>query len=142
MAEAILRRLIDDRGIEAELLSRGIAAPVGRRPHPYAVEVAAARGTPISPSKHAALLTAFEVKIASRILVMESAHAKLITRKYPLAIGKTFRMDHFQPSGDIDDPVKSPKPVFEEIWEAMAGYCDDWVEQLAAEQRYPERADF
>jgi len=39
MAEAILRGQIEERGIKAEILSRGLAAPVGRRPHRHAIEV-------------------------------------------------------------------------------------------------------
>lgn len=140
MAEAILRRQIEERGIKAEILSRGLAAPVGRRPHRNAIEVCAARGMPISSSKHAALLTAFEVRIASRILVMEEAHQKLITKKYPAAEGKTFRMDHYAPTGDIADPVRSPKSVFLEMWDQMNAYCSDWADALAAEQTFPERA--
>lgn len=140
MAEAILRHLLDERRIRTEVLSRGIAAPVGRRPHRHAVRVCAARGTPIAPSKHAALLTAFEVKIAARVLVMEDAHAEFLASKYPQAEGKTFRLDHFHPAGDIADPVSAPIETFEEIWERMYSHCTDWADALAAEQRRLEGA--
>lgn len=132
MAEAILRKLLAEKKIEADVISRGLAAPIGRRPHPFTIAVSAERGTPIAVSKHSALLTSFEVEIATMILVMEEAHRDSIARKYPSAAPKAFRIDHWRPSGDIADPVRSPKSAFDTMWDDLHLHCVLWAEAIEA----------
>lgn len=130
MAEALMRHRLAARGIPAEVLSRGLAAPVGREPHPFARDAAQHFGVPIDPAKRAAQVDQVDLRQASVVLVMDSGHRHLVQQRYPAAGGKTFLLGHWRDQLQIPDPLREPAEVFHAQWPVMAEACDDWIDHL------------
>src|SRR5690625_1048280 len=95
MAEAVMRHYVQQKGIKADVLSCGLDAPVGRRPHRYARQVNASRGIPISDEKTSVLCEPAQLKYATLLLVMENHHLHQVIRRHANAIVKTFYLRRF-----------------------------------------------
>lgn len=130
MAEAVLRYYVEQRGIAAQVSSCGLDAPVGRRPHEYAIQVNADRGIPIDENKRSQACVSAELKQAAVIFVMENHHRHQILHRYPAVGGKTFLLGHWQQGLQIPDPVKSPLPVFEQVYDYIDQGSQSWLEHL------------
>src|SRR5690606_32323302 len=111
MAEALMRHRLAEQGIAARVLSRGLAAPVGREPHPFAVATAQHFGVPIAADKRAAQVNPVDLRVATVVLVMDAGHRRRVQRRYPAAGGKTFLLRHWLDSQDISDPLHEPEEV-------------------------------
>ncbi|WP_413816464.1 low molecular weight protein-tyrosine-phosphatase [Pigmentiphaga sp.] len=131
MAEALLRRGIERRGLRAHIVSRGLAAPVGRPPHEYAVAVAKSRGVPIPAGKCAAAVNQADLRAASIILVMDRGHRNAIQQRFATASGKTFLIGHWQ-GREIEDPINSTPEIFERVWSEIEEGAEAWIEQMLA----------
>lgn len=129
MAEALFNHHLAERGLVAQVISRGLAAPVGRPPHPYAIETANAHGVSIAPDKRAAAVTSADVSQAAAIFVMDSGHRQEVHKRYPGASGKTFLLGHWQ-NEEIADPVNEPLHAFEHVWQQCDIAAKSWVERL------------
>ena len=129
MAEAVLRHYVEQRGIAAQVSSCGLDAPVGRRPHKYAVQVNEARGIPIDESKRSQACVSAELKRASVIFVMENHHRHQILHRHSAVGGKTFLLGHWQ-GLQIPDPVNDPLPVFEQVYDYIDQGSQAWLDHL------------
>jgi len=129
MVEAQFRHYLADEGLSANVFSRGLAAPVGRPPHPHAIEVSNAHGTPIDPEKRAASLTSADMAVAAAVFVMENSHRVEIQKRHPTAIGKTFLVGHWE-SKEIPDPINMDHSAFETAWELGATGVRSWIKRL------------
>jgi len=129
MAEALLLQQITKKGLEAMVFSRGFSAPIGRAPHPYAIEVATRRGVPIDSSKRAGLISRVDINLASVIFVMDSGHKREMQQRFPTATGKTFLLGQWS-GEEIPDPINQPLEVFERTWEFCEAGVRTWVERL------------
>lgn len=130
MAEALMRDRLAARGIQAGVFSRGLAAPVGREPHPFAVATAQHFGLPLDPDKRAEQVDRLDLRQSLVVLVMDKGHRHLVQQRYPAAGGKTFLLGHWQDQLEIPDPLREPEAVFRAQWPVMATACDDWIDHL------------
>jgi len=130
MAEAIFLHQISVLGFRANVFSRGLHAPVGRKPHPFAAEVAQGRGTPIPEAKRSESLTSADIGLASIVFVMEQSHLRDMHARYPAAVGKTFLLGQWQNNAEIPDPVNEPLSVFEQTWQQCSIGVRDWLDRL------------
>ncbi len=130
MAEALMRHRLAARGLEAGVLSRGLAAPAGRAPHPFALRTAEHFGVPIDPGKRAAQVNQVDLRLASVVLVMDKGHRHQVQQRYPAAGGKTFLLGHWRDQLEIPDPLHEPEEVFLAQWPVMAAACEDWIDHL------------
>src|SRR5690625_302066 len=129
MAEAVLRHQVAERGIAAQVDSSGLEAPIGRRPHRYALQVNEERGIPIDDDKRSILSTSASLQHATVILVMESHHRHHILHQYPAVGGKTFLLGHWQ-DVEIDDPIRSPLEDFYTVYDQVEAGCAAWLDHL------------
>ncbi len=129
MAEALMAHHAKNLGVALNIFSRGFAAPVGRPPHPFALEVAERNGVPIDSSKRASLVSSVDINAASLILVMDAGHMKEMRQRFPTATGKTFLLGRWI-NAEIEDPINQPIDAFEKAW----GLCDEgvnsWIKSL------------
>lgn len=130
MVATLLRRLLAQRRIAADVLSRGLAAPIGRPPHPFALRTAKHFGVPIAPDKRSGAVNPMELRAAAVILVMDRSHRREVQRRFPYASGKTFLLGHWQGDTEIADPVNAPYATFVEQWAFMQTACAAWLDHL------------
>lgn len=129
MAEALMVHRLQQHGLGACVLSRGLGAPVGRAPHPFAIQTAQDNGVPIHPSKRAAAITSPDLASATVVFVMDAGHRRLIQQRYPAASGKTFLLGQGT-VGDIVDPIQLPQEAFVTAWHGIVAGTDHWIQQL------------
>ncbi|MFA5663570.1 low molecular weight protein-tyrosine-phosphatase [Castellaniella sp.] len=130
MAEALMRQALAARGVQAEVVSRGLAAPEGRAPHPHARATALAHGLPLSDDKRSAQVNPVELRQAVVVLVMEARQRQRVQQLHPEAGGKCFVLRHWEDGADIPDPLHEPAEVFAQQWPLMQASCALWVERL------------
>lgn len=129
MAEAQMRHYIEHPGLDAKVISRGLAAPVGRSPHPYAAEVAARHGIPLPPEKKAAAVSGADMSMAMAIFVMDSDHRREVQQRFPTAAGKTFLLGQWS-NEEIADPINETRAVFEQVWMQCEKGVKEWIQRL------------
>lgn len=138
MAEALMRHCLAARGIAAEVLSRGLGAPAGRAPHPFALRTADHFGVPIAPDKRAAQVNELDLRRATVVLVMDHGHRHQVLQRYPAAGGKTFLLGHWQDQREILDPLREPEDVFLAQWPVIEAGCEGWIDHLLRAGMLPE----
>ncbi|MEK7945081.1 hypothetical protein WKR98_10000 [Pigmentiphaga sp. YJ18] len=129
MGEALVAHYVDLMGLDANVISRGFAAPVGRSPHPHALSVAQSHGVPIAEEKRAAAVNSADMVMATAIFVMDEGHRREVQRRYPTALGKTFLLGQWQ-GQEIADPINDPLSVFESVWAQCDAGAKEWVKRL------------
>lgn len=129
MAEAVLRHELERRHIRAQVRSCGLDAPIGRKPHPFAVEANTAHGIPIAADKRSAACNSADLRHAQAIFVMENHHRHQIMARYPFASGKTFLLGHWQ-NQQIADPVVSSRDVFDDVYAQIFAGSQAWITHL------------
>lgn len=87
LAEALLRRQLEDAGLEADVASAGIAAPSGATPDPKLQRVATELGVDVSAHRSQRLKPE-HTAIADLILVMTRSHAEKVGAIDPSAAGR------------------------------------------------------
>lgn len=131
MAEAVLSHYVAQRGVWAQVGSCGLDAPIGRSPHPFAVQVNQARGVPIAADKRSVASASAALKQAVILLVMENRHRHQVMQRYAFASGKTFLLGHWQQQAEIPDPLHSPLQAFEDVYDQVDAGCRSWVDHLS-----------
>lgn len=117
MAEPMLRRLLDERGIrEVEVHSAGLAAVEGAPASPQAIEVMKEEGLDLSGHR-AHRLTAREVAAADLILTMTSEHKRTLLQQYPEASGRVFVLREYAEGKELD-PLLVRAHVLEQLEDA------------------------
>lgn len=129
MAEAVLRYQLALRGVQAQVASCGLDAPVGRTPHKFALQVNHDRGIPIAADKRSEACVSAALKHATVLLVMENHHRHTVLRRYPFASGKTFLLGHWQ-GQEIADPLHEPLPAFEQVFDQIDQGCSAWIDHM------------
>lgn len=129
MAEALFARRMDELKLDAVVMSRGLAAPVGRRPHPHAVAVAQAKGIPLNEGKRAAAVTSADMAMATVVFVMDAGHRREVQQRFPTATGKTFLLGQWS-SQEIADPINEPLSAFELAWDQCDSGAKEWLRRL------------
>jgi len=129
MAEAKIRSVLGERRLGAQVISRGLSAPIGRPPHPFAIDVCAQDGVAIHPEKRAAQISSAEVSSAAIVLVMDFGHRQEMQRRYPSILGKTFLLGHWQ-AQEIEDPINQTLEVFESVWIKIKQSAEVWVDKM------------
>ena len=130
MAEALMRHRLAEQGVQAQVLSRGLAAPAGRAPHPFAINTAQHFGVPLPDDKRAAQVNPVDLRAALIVLVMDAGHRRQVQERYPSAGGKTFLLRHWLDGQDIADPLNEPEDVFRAQWPLIDEGCQSWISQL------------
>nr|WP_256369611.1 low molecular weight phosphotyrosine protein phosphatase [Pigmentiphaga sp. D-2] len=129
MAEILLSECVARMSLDATVISRGLAAPVGRPPHRFAVEVANMNGLPLNTDKRAAAVTSFDMAVATAIFVMDSEHRREVQKRFPTASGKTFLLGQWQ-GIEIADPINDPLDAFKLAWKQCSDGAQEWVKRL------------
>lgn len=129
MAETVLRHQLAQRSVKATVASCGLGAPIGRAPHPFALQVNQERGVPIAEDKRALQASSADLKRAAIVLVMDNGHRHEIMRRYAFASGKTFLLGHWQ-GQEIADPLHSPVEDFRLVYDQVDQGCRSWIDQL------------
>jgi len=122
-----MRHYVKQRGIKADVLSCGLDAPVGRRPHRFALQVNKSHGIPISEEKTSVLCEPAQLKYATLLLVMENHHRHQVMRRHAYASGKTFLLGHWE-EAEIPDPLHEPLSAFEAVYEQIDQGCQSWLD--------------
>ncbi|MBB6638057.1 low molecular weight protein arginine phosphatase [Cohnella thailandensis] len=100
MAEAMLRSLTEERGLDVEVRSAGVSTVDGLPVSPNAAETLRKRG--VKKPSGSTSLTGEGTKWADLILTMTAGHKRAVLEKYPEAEVKTFTLKEFALK---DDPV-------------------------------------
>jgi len=129
MAEAFISHFLREKRLCANVSSRGLAAPIGRPPHPYAIEAAESLGIQIQPEKCATPLVSYDVMAATVILVMDSGHRQEMGRRFPTSLGKIFLLGQWE-NQEIIDPIDEPREVFHSVAEQILKGAQSWVQRL------------
>lgn len=129
MAEALLDHRLQQAGLLGEVISRGLAAPVGRAPHPFAIDICEKNGIKIAESKRAAGVIGAEVNAATAIFVMDADHRREVQQRFPTASGKTFLLGQWQ-NAEIPDPINQSREVFEQVWRQIDDGINSWIIRL------------
>src|SRR5271156_6032418 len=108
MAEALLQRQWPQRTV----FSAGVAAMVGCRAEPYAIEVMLERGFDISAHR-ARQATPALLTSAQLILALDQSHYDVICRSHPALRGRVHKLGRWRGNIDVPDPYLEPKSAFE-----------------------------
>jgi protein-tyrosine phosphatase len=125
LAEALLRRRLQDAGLDADVASAGIAAPPDATPDPKLQRVATEHGVDVSTHRSQRLEPA-HIAAADLIVVMTRSHARQVRDIDPAAAGHvvTLRAAAWKARALASRPMP----------------FSDWVESLAADGPESERA--
>jgi protein-tyrosine phosphatase len=126
MAEALLRKAIESRGIAVS--SAGIGALVGHAADETAQALMLERGIDISCHR-ARQLDGQLVREADLILVMEQWQQKEIDTHYPTARGKVHCLGKWS-DFEIPDPYRRPRQAFEAALESIDQGINDWTRKF------------
>jgi len=124
MAQALLEKMAEEKGLDIRVTSAGIFALDGEEASHNAIEVLKAEGIDLS-NHRARLLHRDLVEEADLILTMSKSHKDAILSKYHFLEGKVFTLKEYAygKEEDIADPfggdLESYKRTKEEIKEAL-----------------------
>ncbi|WP_258358848.1 low molecular weight protein arginine phosphatase [Moorella sulfitireducens (nom. illeg.)] len=156
MAAAIASRIKEERGLDVDVTSAGLAAREGEPATPEAVRALAAMGIDLREHR-ARRVTGAMVEDADLILTMTRSHKEFLLHFYPAAGGKTFtlkeyaREDPQKPAeraqevtgageaapviqaadDDIPDPFGRPLEVYQATARELAGLIRQALEKYA-----------
>lgn len=147
MGEALLKKqLASQLGCSIDELeshgvtiaSAGIAAAAGSPPSLQSVEVMSRLGLDISGYRSQPVTDQL-IRSADVILTLTANHKRAIVSRWPDAVSRThtIRLD----GRDISDPIGMPVDVYQNCAEQMDEHLRGWVEKLAPEIDFQERAD-
>ena len=122
MAEALLRKMLKDKGIgEDKVLvkSAGVSAPEGASPTKETIEVMWNLGIDVAEHR-ARRLSDDEIREADLILVMDKLHKKEVIKRVPASRDKVLLLKEYNnPKGDkdldIQDPIGRPIDVYQDV---------------------------
>lgn len=128
MAEGFFGHKLNSIQSSIIVSSAGISALVDYSADLNAQSVMHQQGIDIS--KHRARqLTDSLVRTSDLILVMSVSQLTEVTRKYPIAKGKTFLLGHWQ-DVEIKDPYQQPQAAFEKVYQHVECAWQDWKTRI------------
>jgi protein-tyrosine phosphatase len=127
VAEFLFRRELGERDIRVG--SAGLGALVGRPMEGHAAELLQGHG--IDPSEHRARqLEPSMLREADLILTMERRQLNSVVRLAPEASGKVFLFDKWHDGGDVPDPYRCSRRVFEQVHASIERGVGSWLRYL------------
>src|SRR5690349_4168559 len=129
-AEAVLRHLAAQEGIELQIASAGIGDwHVGSAPDERAQHHAKRRGYDLSALR-ARQVTARDFEDFDLILAMDRGHLRALERLAPPAERHKLRL--FLPGRDVPDPYYGGPQGFEHVLDLVEAACRDLLRELKA----------
>ncbi|GAB7387883.1 protein arginine phosphatase PrpB [Bacillaceae bacterium] len=132
MAEALLRKLLQEKGLPGEVKSAGVAALEGLPASPQAVEVLKQKG--IELAHRSQPLTDELVRWADLIFTMTESHKRMVHGMQEEAKEKTFTLKEYvdgEPPYDIADPFGGDREIYQKCAEEIEALLLRLVERLA-----------
>lgn len=127
VAEFLFRRELGERDIRVS--SAGLGALVGRPMDKHAIELLQSGG--IDASRHRARqLESSMLREADLILTMEHRQMGSVARLAPEASGKVFLFDKWHDGGDVPDPYRCSRRVFEQVHASIKRGVGSWLRYL------------
>jgi protein-tyrosine phosphatase len=127
VAEFLFRHELGERDIRVS--SAGLGALVGRPMDDNAIALLQSRG--IDASEHRARqLEPSMLREADLILAMEQRHLNSVARLAPEASGKVFLFDKWHAGGDVPDPYRRSRRVFEQVHASIERGVGSWLRYL------------
>lgn len=128
MAEAILRKELEQKRQTAHVSSAGLGALVGYPADPWVQTLGAEAGFDVS-NHRARQLTEQMVRESELILVMDANQQARIEQNMPWARGKVHRLGKWG-EFDVPDPVNQGRQAFEEALNLIKQGVDQWLEKV------------
>ena len=131
IAEGLLKKLAQDKGLELEVQSAGLAAFAGIPVAPEAVEACRAKGVDISGHQTQPLGKNLVME-SDLILTMTGKHKEMIVKKMPALEPKVSILSEFAGEGvvDVEDPVGQPLEAYQGALAQIEGYLLKSVDRL------------
>jgi protein-tyrosine phosphatase len=128
IAEALLRKRFKGG---RRIASAGTSALVGSAADPMAIELCHEAGIDLSihVGQQATLPLLVDHEL---ILTMAQVHSDWVHRHHPQLRGRTHKLLRWRGDGDIVDPYRRPREVFEKVFDEIETGVDDWVMRLKA----------
>ena len=116
---------------DTSIQSAGLGALVGQRMDPVALEILGENG--IEGETHRARqVTSTMLRDAELVLAMEQDHVSRLMRMAPEASGKVMLLDRWERRGDIPDPYRLGREVFEHVYQRIDRAVESWLPHLHA----------
>lgn len=136
MAKGLLKKMLQDHGKSAMVVSAGIAALPGLRPTRETMDVMARHDIDVS-THLTQRLTNDMVESADLVLVMERIHREEILNRIPHAKKKVFLLREYAGAAsghaadiEVPDPIAKPIDVYESCFEMIEAAVDKVVEKI------------
>lgn len=129
MGEVILRRMLEEAGVPAEVRSAGTGAADGEPAHPHAREVASEAGLDLS-GHVASPLSENLMRWADTILCMQRSHARFARELDSTADVRLISELGGGGGSDIRDPIGYDRDVYEDVFQEIQARLEPFVESL------------
>ncbi len=131
-AEFYMRKQLQEKGIEAEVFSRGLLMIQGKKVSENGVKVGLEFGVDMRVHQSKALL-APDLDRAGLVLVMEQNQRSHLLKKRPEFIGKVMMLS--QPCGGkaINDPMNQSEAIYRSVYSEIAECVDAWLTRFYGE---------
>lgn len=127
MAEGLFKEALKNKGKKVH--SAGLGALVDKPADSNSVQLLEDRGVDILAHR-AKQLTVRMLADADLVLVMERDHVEGVTRLAPEARGKTMLLGKWNDNGDIPDPYKKSREVFQYAYELIESGVNSWLKYI------------
>ncbi len=124
--------MLQQRLPHCHVSSAGLTAMVGEGVEPCARALAEAAGLEVS-GHSARQLEAQHLAGADLVLVMSDEQRRMISERWPQAIGKVMRLGHWLEQGrgcNIPDPYRRHPDIFSHVHRLLGLATEEWVRRL------------
>jgi protein-tyrosine phosphatase len=129
MAEFLFRHQLQSHRINVHVSSAGLGALVGRPIDGHAMQILHEHG--IDATTHRARqLQPQMLRRADLVLAMERKHLNAAARLAPEASGKMFLLDQWHEAGDVPDPFRRSRQMFEHAYALIERGVDSWLHYM------------
>ncbi|MFQ3789809.1 low molecular weight protein-tyrosine-phosphatase [Halomonas sp. A29] len=125
--------MLQQRLPHCQVSSAGLTALVGQGVEPSARALAESAGFDVS-GHSARQLDAQHLAEADLVLVMSDEQRRMISERWPQAIGKVMRLGYWLAQGeglDIPDPYRRPAEAFQRAHQLIDEACNQWIQRLS-----------
>lgn len=125
MAQGLLQARLKNRVVH----SAGISALVGHPADSDAIDVMTARGYDIRGHRAQQIRRSI-LNNVDLVLTLDKHHTAWINMYLPEYRGRVHKLLRWQENGDVPDPYKQSRLVFEEVFSLIDRGVDDWMKRL------------
>jgi protein-tyrosine phosphatase len=126
-AEFLFRQQLTHRSVRVS--SAGLGALVGRPMDGHAIEILKEHG--VDAEEHRARqIDPLMLREADLILAMERRHMAAAARLAPESSGKLFLLSKWLDAGDVPDPYRQTRHVFEHVYNLIECGVGSWLRYL------------